>query len=90
MLTLRSHLLPIFFLSLILSLPVLVFADHLHTAGEDVSCELCGHIGAAAPTESTDGVIAPAPQQAVTEPVLFALSKTLLLHKDPRGPPLTR
>jgi hypothetical protein len=87
----RSHRLPIFFLSLLLSLPVLVFADHLHdTADEEISCELCGHIGAAAPTESTHGAIAPAPRQTVAEPASFALPKTPLFHKHPRGPPLTR
>jgi len=82
--------LPILVLSLLLSLPGLVFADHLHdTATEEVNCELCGHIGAAAPTESMHGAIAPVPPQRVTEPLLFALSKTPLFRKQPRGPPLT-
>jgi hypothetical protein len=85
---LAKHL-SILVLSLLLGQPSLVFADHLHdNATEEINCELCGHIGAAAPAKRIYGAIAPPAPQKVTDTASFAPIKKQLFHRHPRGPPL--
>jgi len=88
--SIAKHL-SILVLSFLLGLPGLVFADHLHdTVTEEINCELCGHIGAAAPAESTHGTTAPAAPQKLTGTSACAPIKKQLFHRHPRGPPLPR
>jgi len=75
-------------LSLLLSLPGLVFADHSHgTTTEDLNCELCGHIGAASPDENTNVAIAISGPQKIEGKAFFAPLKIQLLRPRQRAPP---
>jgi|TARA_B110000908_G_scaffold29880_1_gene35312 hypothetical protein len=84
-----SKNLSILVLSLMLSLPGFVIADHIHeTTAEEINCELCTHTGSDVALDNVkNDLSAPARQKAQRFSRRFAIS-TELLHRHPRGPPL--
>lgn len=87
----HTRYLAVLALSFLLSLPGLVLADHLHEAtAEEISCDLCGHIGPATTGESSRCLsVAPEPQRVEEKPTFIPL-ETYLIHRHQRGPPLLR
>tara|TARA_B110000914_G_scaffold188_1_gene190 strand:- start:2956 stop:3231 length:276 start_codon:yes stop_codon:yes gene_type:complete len=84
-----SKNLSILVLSLMLSLPGFVIADHIHeTTAEEINCELCTHTGSDVALDNVkNDLSAPARQKAQSFSRRFAIF-TELLHRHPRGPPL--
>ena len=84
-----SKKLSILLLSMMLSLPGFVIANHIHeTSVEELSCEFGSHSGGDAAVDHAQNdffrAVASNPQSAF--PRLVATTESL--HKDPRGPPL--
>ena len=78
-------------LSLLLCLPRLAMAEHLHEpTHEEVGCEICINTAAMAAAGFNGCIRTPKePQKVEEKPTSFPL-ETFLLHKHQRGPPLLR
>ena len=84
-----SKKLPILVLSLMLSLPGFVIADHIHeTTAEEINCELCTHTGNDAALNNAENHLSPPVQQEAQSLSRRFTISTALLHRHPRGPPL--
>ena len=76
-------------LSLLLSLPGVAMASHLHESTPDeINCELCGHIGPVAEPETTHLLSATPKATTVEACPDDELPSTFLIHRYQRGPPL--
>ncbi len=76
-------------LSLLLSLPGLTLASHLHVSTPDeVSCEICGNMVPVVALTSTHLIAVTRDALAVDQLPAIDLPQSFLIHRYQRGPPL--